>query len=97
MFELEEDFEELHTNIVKTFEYLSIVCNEYKFHTYPLHEFSTDFQIESPFGKKVLVSHSIDTGGDLETIIIHQSGKKLYDTLEYHDTRENLANYLKKL
>jgi len=53
------------------------------------------FKLKALLVKKVLVSHSIDTGGDLETIIIHQSGKKLYDTLEYHDTRENLANYLK--
>jgi len=97
MFEVEEDFKELHDKIVKTYEYLSSVCDDYTFKSYPIDMYSTEFQIESPSGKKISVSHPIATGGDLETIIINHDGKKRYDTLEYHDSRENLANYLQIL
>lgn len=97
MFEVEEDFKELHDSIIKTYEYLSDICDEYTFKTYPIDEYSTEFQIESPSGKQISVSHSIATGGDIETIIMNHYGENKYDTLEYHDSRENLANYLKML
>lgn len=97
MFEIEEDFKELHNNIVETYEYLSCICEDYTFKTYPIDEYSTEFQIESPYGTQVSVSHSITSGGNLETIVLRSDGNKNYETLEYHDSRENLANYLKML
>jgi hypothetical protein len=97
MFDVEEDFKEIHDDTVKTFHYLCDNCNEFKFHSYPIDEMSTEFQIENHSGVKISVSHSIATGGDIETTLINCSGKKIYDTLEYHDSRENLVKYLKEL
>lgn len=97
MFEVEEDFKEIHEDTVKTFHYLCNTCNEFKFNTYPIDELSTYFQIENHCGTKISVSHSIATGGDIETTILNSDGVKRYDTLEYHDSRENLVKYLKEL
>ena len=97
MFDVEEDFKEIHDNTIITFQYLCNNCNEFKFNSYPIDELSTEFQIENKNGIKISFSHSIATGGDIETTLINCSGEKRYDTLEYQDSRENLVKYLNML
>jgi len=96
MFEVVEDYKEMHSNAVKTFEYLIKNCDSFKFNNFPIDELSTGFEIESPTGNRIFIEHSIATGGDLETIHV-ENNKKKYSTLEYHNSREDLLLYLQKI
>lgn len=96
MFEVIEDFKELHENIIETFHYIFDRCDNITFLNYPIEETSTDFKIQLPNGKIILISHSINTGGELETVHFNKENILQY-THEYHDNRETLMKYLNQI
>lgn len=97
MCEVEEEFKEMHYNTVNTYEYLLKHCDDYKFLNYPIDEKSNSFNISSPKNNMIIVKHSIETGGGLETILMDKNDNLKYDTLEYHDTHKDLLEYLKNM
>jgi len=40
------------------------------------------------------IAHTMDTCGELETIILDANGALDHDTLMYHDNREELLKYI---
>lgn len=80
-------------------ETYSFLCNK-KSQTHhvvlniPNNIFSTSFRILTNDGIKMSISHSIDTCGELETILICDNNYIDRDTTLNHKNREELLKYI---
>lgn len=64
------------------------------FDTVPTGMFTTSFRIITKNGQKISIGHSLDTGGELETILVNQDNTLNHDSLIYHNNREDLVEYI---
>ena len=81
---------------VKTYSFLTENINKTN------HEFlnvveimiGTSFRIKTRNNVVMSIAHTMDTCGELETIILDANGDLDHDTLMYHDNREELLKYI---
>lgn len=62
--------------------------------TTPSDTYSTSFKIIINSGVKISIAHTIDTGGELETVLIKDDDSLNDNTIQYHENREQLIEYI---
>ena len=77
-YRLEENFHKINHEYINT----------------PSDTFSTSFKIITASGVKMSIAHTIDTGCGLETILLNDNNSLNHDTLQYHESREQLIEYI---
>lgn len=85
--------------ICETYQYLNDNCDKtnHKYITVPTNVFMTSFRIVMESGVKLSIAHSLDTGGELETILINKDDSIDHYSLLYHKNREELIEYIIEL
>ena len=88
-----------HKAIYETFMCLNDnhQMTKHKYITVPTGMFTNSFRIVMESGVKLSIAHPLDTGGELETVLINNDDSIDHLSLLHHNNREELINYILEL